>query len=73
MVLIRSSIPADPATVFLGSRLLFLALTFVGAALTGGLLSSYMVAPSALEKSGLFAYSRAVMYQIINVDSPRMQ
>lgn len=33
------------ATVFLGSGLLFLALTFTGAALAGGLLSSYMIAP----------------------------
>ena len=38
------------ATVFLGSGLLFLALTFVAAALAGGLLSSY-----ALEKEALFA------------------
>jgi hypothetical protein len=32
------------ATVFLGSGLMFLALTFVGAALAGGLLSSYAAA-----------------------------
>jgi len=43
------------ATVFLGSGLLFLALTFVGAALAGGLLSSYLVAPSALVESGVFS------------------
>jgi hypothetical protein len=60
------------ATVFLGSGLLFLAMTFVGAALAGGLLSSYLVAPSALVESGLFTYSRAVMYQIINVYAIRM-
>ena len=60
------------ATVFLGSGLLFLALTFVGAALAGGLLSSYSVSPGALLESGLFTYSRAVMYQIINVYAIRM-
>jgi hypothetical protein len=60
------------ATVFLGSGLLFLALTFVGAALAGGLLSSYTVAPSVLVESGVFTYSRAVMYQIVNVYAMRM-
>jgi hypothetical protein len=60
------------ATVFLGSGLLFLALTFVGAALAGGLLSSYIVTPGALLESGVFTYSRAVMYQIINVYAIRM-
>ena len=60
------------ATVFLGSGLLFLALTFVGAALAGGLLSSYAVASSALVESGVFAYGRAVMFQIINVYAIRM-
>lgn len=60
------------ATVFLGSGLLFLALTFIGAALAGGLLSSYMVAPSALVESGVYTYSRAVMYETINVYAIRM-
>jgi hypothetical protein len=60
------------ATVFLGSGLLFLALTFTGAALAGGLLSSYTVTPSALVESGVFTYSRAAMYQIINVYAIRM-
>jgi hypothetical protein len=60
------------ATVFLGSGLLFLALTFVGTALAGGLLSSYMVAPTALVESGVFTYSRAVVYQILNVNAIRM-
>ena len=60
------------ATVFLGSGLLFLALTFVGTALAGGLLSSYMVAPTALVESGVFTYSRAVVYQILNVYAIRM-
>ena len=60
------------ATVFLGSGLLFLALTFVGAALAGGLLSSYAIAPKVMVESGVFTYSRAVMYQILNIYAIRM-
>jgi len=60
------------ATVFLGSGLLFLALTFTGAALASGLLNSYVLAPNALLESGVFAYSRAVIYQTINVYAIRM-
>jgi hypothetical protein len=60
------------ATVFLGSGLLFLSLTFVGAALAGGLLSSYAIAPKVMVESGVFAYSRAVMYQILNIYAIRM-
>ena len=60
------------ATVFLGSGLLFLALTFVGAASAAGLLSSYAVEPNAMMASGVFAYSRAVTYQILNIYAIRM-
>ena len=60
------------ATVFLGSGLLFLALTFAGAALAGGLLNSYILSPEPLVESGVYAYSRAVMYQTINVYAIRM-
>ncbi len=60
------------STVFLGSGLLFLALTFVGAALAGGLLTSYATRSSAMLESGLYVYSRAVMYNIINIYAVRM-
>lgn len=60
------------ATVFLGSGLMFLALNFVGAALAGGLLSSYAVAADVLVESGVFSYGRSVMYHIINVYAIRM-
>jgi hypothetical protein len=60
------------STVFLGSGLLFLALIFTGAALAGGLLSSYMVEQELLIESGVFSYSRAVMFQIINIYAIRM-
>src|SRR5262245_30238411 len=42
------------ATVFLGSGLLFLAMLFVSAAVTGGLLISYSAAPSAERSAYLF-------------------
>ncbi len=60
------------ATVFLGSGLLFLAMTFVGAALAGGLLASYAVDSDALVRSGVFTYGRAAMFQLINVYALRM-
>ena len=59
------------ATVFLGSGLLFLALTFVGAALAGALLTSYADTGDVVG-SGVFTFGRAVMFQIINVYAIRM-
>lgn len=60
------------ATIFLGSGLLFLALIFAGAALAGGLLSSYAARPLAIVESGVFTYGREVMFHIINVYAVRM-
>lgn len=60
------------ATVFLGSGLIFLAMTFVGAALAGGLMSSYAIAPTTIIGSGVFTYGREVMFHIINVYAVRM-
>jgi len=60
------------ASVFLGSGLLFLALTFIGAAMAGGLLSSYTALSSAVIDSGLYTYGRSVVYQIINIYAIRM-
>ena len=60
------------ATVFLGSGLLFLAMTYVGMALAGGLLDSYAFDKSALLVGGVYTYSRAVMYNIINIYAIRM-
>lgn len=60
------------ATVFLGSGLLFMAMTLVGTALAGGLLSSYAVEPEAILASGLFTFSREVMFNVINVYAIRM-
>jgi hypothetical protein len=60
------------ATVFLGSGLLFLAMTFAGAALAGGLLASYAVQGIALLESGVFSFGREVTFQIINIYAIRM-
>jgi hypothetical protein len=48
------------SSVFLGSGLLFLALTFVGAALVGGLLTTYTIESGITANSGFYTYSRAV-------------
>ena len=60
------------SSVFLGSGLLYLAMTFVSAALAGGLLASYALEPDALIASGLYTFSRAVMWRISNVYAIRM-
>ena len=60
------------ATVFLGSGLLFLTLTFIGAALAAGLISSYTIKQDILIQSGVFTYGREVMFQVINVYAIRM-
>lgn len=60
------------STVFLGSGLLFLALTFVGAALAGGLLNAYTIESSIFANSGFYIYGRAVVYQVINIYAIRM-
>lgn len=60
------------ATVFLGSGLLFLAMTFVGAALAGGLLTGYELEKQAMIESGVFTYARASTYNVLNVYAIRM-
>ena len=60
------------STVFFGSGLLFLAMTFASAALAGGILASSSVTPGNLIDSGVYSFGRAVMYQISNVYAIRM-
>ena len=60
------------ATVFLGSGLLFLALTFVSSALTGGLMMAYQAVPEKLMVSGTYTFGRAVTYELVNVYALRM-
>jgi hypothetical protein len=60
------------SSVFFGSGLLYLAMTFVSAALAGALLTSYSIIPNQLIDSGLYTFSRAVMWRISNVYAIRM-
>lgn len=60
------------SSVFYGSGLLFLGMTFIAAALAGGMLASYGAAGHQLIESGVYTYSRAVMYRIMNVYAIRM-
>jgi hypothetical protein len=60
------------SSVFFGSGLLFLGMTFVSAALTGGLLATYAVIPAQMVESGLYTFGRQVVYQIANVYGMRM-
>jgi hypothetical protein len=60
------------STVFLGSGLMFLALTFIGAALAAGLLSASAIASSVLVQSGVMIYGSTVVYNIFNIYAVRM-
>lgn len=60
------------ATVFLGSGLLFLAMTFVGVAMAGGVLASSLRGRDAMLAGGVYGYSRAVTYNLINIYALRM-
>jgi hypothetical protein len=59
------------STVFLGSGLLFLAMTFIGAALVAGLLNAHTIGLGTLSDS-VYTYSRSVIYQVINIYAIRM-
>jgi hypothetical protein len=60
------------SSVFFGSGLLYLGMTFVSAAMAGGLLTSYSLDPDTLITSGVYTYNRAVIYRITNVYAIRM-
>jgi hypothetical protein len=60
------------ATVFLGSGLLFLAITFASSAVTGGLMMAYEAIPGKLMDSGTYAFARTLAYQLVNVYALRM-
>ena len=59
-------------SVFLGSGLLFLALSFASAAVAGGLLTAYAIEGQAIVESGTYTYGRAVMYVFGNTYANRM-
>ena len=60
------------STVFFGSGLLFLAMTFAASALAGGMLASYQVAPDGMVSSGLYSFGRDTMFRITNIYAIRM-
>jgi len=60
------------STVFLGSGLLFLAMLFASAAIAGGIISLYGITPGTLVESGIYAFGRMVVYEIMQVYTMRM-
>jgi hypothetical protein len=60
------------STLFFGSGLLYLAMTFSTAAIAGGLLTVYAVNPDLLIHSGMYIFSRAIIYKFNNVYAIRM-
>jgi len=60
------------STVFFGSGLLFLAMSFIAAAVAGGILTTISVDPNSLNQSDVLIYSRAVMHHASNVYGIRM-
>ena len=60
------------STLFFGSGLLYLAMTFSTAAIAGGLLTVYAVDPELLANSGIYIFSRAIIYKFNNVYAIRM-
>jgi len=60
------------STLFFGSGLLYLAMTFVSAAITGGLLTVYAVDANLLFDSAILPFGRAMMYKFNNVYAIRM-
>jgi hypothetical protein len=60
------------STVFFGSGLLFLAMTFAAAAVAGGTIASYRLGIAKSAGNDLFLFGRAVMTQIFNVYALRM-
>jgi hypothetical protein len=60
------------STVFLGSGLLYLAMTFVAAALAASLLAGYALESTEMIESGVYTFARLVMHRISNVYAVRM-
>jgi hypothetical protein len=60
------------STLFLGSGLLYLAMTFVASAMAGGILNVYALDPGSAGGDNIYVYSRSVIYDINNVYGVRM-
>jgi hypothetical protein len=55
------------ATVFFGSAMLFLAMLFVAAAVTGAIVLAFAAQPNELVTSPSYHFARAVAYNLMNV------
>ena len=60
------------ATVFMGSGLLFLAMLFVAGAIAAGVIMGFRTMPDRLVESGIYAFGRAAVYQLVNVYAVKM-
>ena len=60
------------ATVFFGSGILFLAMFFAAAAVTGALIMVLDAAPKLLIESGAYIFGRAIVAKIMNVFALKM-
>jgi len=60
------------STLFFGSGVLYLAMTFVSAAIAGGLLTVFAVDPDLLFNSEILIFGRAMIYKFNNVYAIRM-
>lgn len=60
------------STLFLGSGLLYLGLTFTSAAIAGGLLTAYAIDPDLLAGSDAYLLARAITNRITTVYAIRM-
>jgi hypothetical protein len=60
------------ATVFMGSGLLFLAMLFVAGAIAAGVITGFGNMPDRLVESGIYAFGRAAVYQLVNVYAMKM-
>ena len=60
------------SSVFFGSGLLYLAMTFVSAALAGALLASYAIMPIRVVEGGIYTFGRAVTCRVSNIYAMRM-
>jgi hypothetical protein len=60
------------SSVFVGSGLLFLALTFVSASLAGAVLTIHAQEPDRLIDSGIYTVTRAAAYHMTNVYAVKM-
>lgn len=60
------------STLFFGSGLLYLAMTFASAAIAGGMLAVYAFDPGLMLGSGFYLFGRAIIFKFSNVYAVRM-